>query len=1396
MIKLLTFLLRFSPRLVGLVIVTGLLAGMSSAGLIALINISLSSSGPKGASLVAAFVALGLTMMLSGFASRALLIELSQNAVFELRMRLSRQILAAPLLVLEKFGAPRLLASLIDDVMVVTGALLGIPALFINLATIVVCLIYLGWLSWQVLLAVLLFMALGMVSYHTLLKKALNYLQQARQQQNKLFGDFRALTQGAKELKLHLERREDFLENRLRTTGASFRRFNIIGSRIYAGADSWGQFLFFVVIGLALFVLPVMRDVPSHTVIGYILALLFMMAPIEVLLNFIPNIGRARIALRQIESLGLSLDKAAADNMEARGQPAPSISWRKLELVNVTHTYHQENNDESFTLGPINATLEAGETVFLIGGNGSGKTTLVKLVTGLYVPETGEVRLDGQPITGVNREWYRGHFSAVFSDFFLFETLLGLGSTGVDDTAAHYLSKLHLDHKVKVTNGELSTLELSQGQRKRLALLTALMEDRVLYVFDEWAADQDPVFKKVFYTEFLPTLKARGKTILVITHDDSYYALADRLIKLENGHIVPAALPMSEGVAAELIAAQAVMSDGRSETSVITPPAGERSRLSSVQTSVDGNGAPDLRIKQQARVTDVAGGEQMNGKEKISKRVARSWSWPNLARSGATILFVAIVVLVALSLLRPPAAVPENAPATEFSSARALKYLSVIASKPHPVGTLEQAQTRDYILEELRRLGLSPEVHEVSAVDNFRGELLAGTAHNIVARMSGTDSRKAVALVAHYDSTPYGPGASDDGAAVAAILETIRALKTGPPLKNDLIFLFTDGEEALMLGARAFRAEDPMLKEIALVLNFEARGTSGPSIMFETSRNNGWLIKQYAAAAPHPVANSLSYEIYRLLPNNTDFTIFKEVGISGLNFAYIAGAKNYHTALDSLANLDERSLQHHGMNALALARHFGNLSLDAMQEPNAIYFNTLGSGFVSYSASWSIPLLLLNALLLAGVVIAGLRKDAWTVSDLAIGTAGMLLSLLLVPGLVWLIWWLLSLAQTQLGATPEMTLYKSGFFGIGWISLSVAIFASLYNMLRWKVRPLGLAVSGLGVWLLLSAVTVIVVPGGNYLLAWPLFFALLGMMVLLFLRPDARLDTWRAWLVSCMFALPSLLLFVPFLSLIHIALGNSSFLGLSILSMLLGLGLLPLLYFVTSAVKWSLLFVTAAVAVICLFIGVLPSGHNREHPKPYHLLYAMNADTRKAVWASVDAQPNEWTEQFLSAQPQRGPITEYVPSNYKSFLQQPAEPIETSAPNLTTLEDQTAGGVRTLRLHISSSRQAAVTYVFADPNTRILTASLAGKQVDFNNQPVSNEPLFKKLLTYHGIPKEGIELTLQTKPGAPIKLIVMDQTYGLPASTRQDAPQPKPDHLIPMSFTYSNATLVQKAFAF
>ncbi len=259
------------------------------------------------------------------------------------------------------------------------------------------------------------------------------------------------------------------------------------------------------------------------------------MTPLQVIMNSLPQLGRANVAMQTINQLGFSLSNTKEEILSA-AVPADA-QWNTLELRAVTHSYNRESESQTFVLGPIDLYFKPCELVFIIGGNGSGKTTLVKLITGLYAPEQGHIYLDGREIEDKTVEWYRQHFSVVFSDFYLFEQLLGLNDADLEVKAQMYLEQLKLSHKVSVANGRFSSTDLSQGQRKRLALLTAYLEDRPIYVFDEWAADQDPYFKNIFYLQLLPELKARGKMVLVISHDDRYYNIADRIIKLDEGQV-------------------------------------------------------------------------------------------------------------------------------------------------------------------------------------------------------------------------------------------------------------------------------------------------------------------------------------------------------------------------------------------------------------------------------------------------------------------------------------------------------------------------------------------------------------------------------------------------------------------------------------------------------------------------------------------------------------------------------------------------------------------------------------------------------------------------------------------------------------------------------------------
>lgn len=522
--------------MVAIAIFTGFLSGGSSAALIALISRSISLGLTQSLDTLAiAFGCLTFVALTSSVISQITLIRLAQKAVFQLRLQLSQQILGTELAHLEKLGTSRLLATLTDDVQAVSDAVRLVPFLCIDMAIVAGCLGYIVWLSWKVFLLVCLLTVIALGSCRWLLKRGQKWLAKAREEQDTLFKHFRTVTDGTKELKLHYRRRQAFLKDDLQASAATFRHYQTRGLTQFAMTSSWGKLIFFFAIGFVLFALPKLMTLDARTLSGYVLTFTYLMLPMDNLVNSLPVLGRAGVALKKIKSLGISLSNRAETNTKPE---AIRQQWRSLQLKGVTHTYqtHQQE-DAGFVVGPIDLNFNPGELIFIVGGNGSGKSTLAKLILGLYIPEAGEIYLDGQQIDDQNREWYRQHFAVVFADFFLFDRLLGLDRDDLDAEAESYLKRLRLDHKVTVAGGKLSTTSLSQGQRKRLTLLTAYLEHRPIFLFDEWAADQDPVFKDVFYTELLPQLREQGKTILCISHDDRYFRYADRIIKLDYGQV-------------------------------------------------------------------------------------------------------------------------------------------------------------------------------------------------------------------------------------------------------------------------------------------------------------------------------------------------------------------------------------------------------------------------------------------------------------------------------------------------------------------------------------------------------------------------------------------------------------------------------------------------------------------------------------------------------------------------------------------------------------------------------------------------------------------------------------------------------------------------------------------
>ena len=522
-----------------LMIGVGTLSGLMSAGVLALINYVVHHTSDHSLLVLLGFIGLVAGKILSDLGSHVLLVRFSQDTILDLSLSLCAKILRAPLRRSEQRGAANILVTLTDDVSWVTWAIQCFPGFLMSGALVLGCGIFLAWLSWSVFLAVVAVSAVSIFIQQWLHTSTRRIIEASRDARAELFQRFRSLTDGLKELLMHRARRQEFVEKEVRGAAELYRKTNLEATRIQALLGAWNTVSLYSLVGFVLFLFPSYGLISSEALTGYIVAMIYMMGPITNIISIAPTLQRGQVALENIERLGISLDVDLRDVQAKEVSDPEPVLPPIVQWNNVEFSYGGEDRVETpFRLGPISFELHPGELVFVIGGNGSGKSTLVKVLAGLYHPLRGDVRLGGTMVTDDNREWYREQFSIIFSDFYLFKKLLGQSDSQVESLVPHYLRVLHLDQKITVHDRTFSTLDLSQGQRKRLALVTAYLEDRSIYIFDEWAADQDPQYKEVFYKTLLPDLRARGKTVIVITHDDRYFHLGNQVIKLEDGKVV------------------------------------------------------------------------------------------------------------------------------------------------------------------------------------------------------------------------------------------------------------------------------------------------------------------------------------------------------------------------------------------------------------------------------------------------------------------------------------------------------------------------------------------------------------------------------------------------------------------------------------------------------------------------------------------------------------------------------------------------------------------------------------------------------------------------------------------------------------------------------------------
>ena len=713
---------------------------------------------------------------------------------------------------------------------------------------------------------------------------------------------------------------------------------------------------------------------------------------------------------------------------------------------------------------------------------------------------------------------------------------------------------------------------------------------------------------------------------------------------------------------------------------------------------------------------------------------------------------VGILLLCALSILRvgrPPSPVPAIAPDTVFSAERAMKHVEQIAQRPHPIGGADHDRVRDYIVGQLSALGLPPQIQQTTAIGTRYQE--AGRVQNIIARLPGSDPNgKAVLVMAHYDGVEAGPAAADDGAGSAAILETLRALRAGKqPLPHDIIALFTDGEEAGLLGAAAFVREHPWAKDVAVVLNFEARGTSGRSFMFETGSGNLDAARALRRAG-NATAGSVFATIYRLLPNDTDFSETALLELPGLNFAFADGVERYHTSHDDVAHLNPGSLQHHGSQMLAMARTFGTEALPRAHTGDGVFFDLPMVGLIVYPQGLELPLAILALVLVIALLVRD-RKGVVT------GWLAALVAVALSGGIAWAVGRMLS--------GPAVW---SGLFATGIVLLAMSVTAACYAIAKRWSTPRGLYVGALIVWLAIALELAIRVPGVSYLFTWPLLFAAAAAL----LTRGREVADWATAVVA-------LLMLVGFfygVSVVMLGVAGTGAIALGVGASLISLLLSPLLELIAGNARWSGAPWLAGAGIALLVIAALTVRPSPDHPLRSALVYAENADSTDAWLGTLGGARDQWTRDVIGdGNPQRLPewTTRLLGSgNY--FHGRKVERVSLGAPSATLVGNAASGGVRRIALRVNAPA-GTIALAMRAGGAKVLASSIDGRVVDTTRY---RRRTGDWVMQYWAIPDSGVLVELSVPSGAQIDFDLAARAPGIPPTSGLRIP-PRPSYVVP-----------------
>ena len=760
-------------------------------------------------------------------------------------------------------------------------------------------------------------------------------------------------------------------------------------------------------------------------------------------------------------------------------------------------------------------------------------------------------------------------------------------------------------------------------------------------------------------------------------------------------------------------------------------------------------------------------------------------------RKNPTSILAIVCVLALLGIIyatmMPQGISKDDEALAEFSTERALNQVEIIAQKPHYVGSTNHELVANYLKLELNRIGLETSVQEGFTL-NDKGLLVKSK--NILARIKGTNNTKALLLLSHYDSAPhsFSKGASDDASGVATILEGIRAfLYSKHPQKNDIIILFSDAEELGLNGAALFVNKHPWAKDVGLVLNFEARGTSGPSYMLmETNKGNEALIKEFTKAKPsHPLSNSLMYSIYKMLPNDTDLTVFREQGnIQGFNFAFIDGHFNYHTQQDDVQHLNKTTLAHQGTYIMPLLKYFSNIDLNQTESTaDDVYFNAPFT-FISYPFTWVMPMTLIALGLLVIFIFVGKVKRIITFTEIFKGFVPLLGSII-VAGLVTFLGW-----KLVLEIYPQYSDLLNGFTYNGhayigaFVTLSIAICFAFYHHFSEAKTTMNHFVAPLLLWIIINAFLANSLTGAGFLII-PVYFGILLFGIFVFTQHYSLG-------MNLIFSIPALAIVAPFIVMFPIGLGLKILYGSAVLTVLLFGLLLPIFGAFAKKGAWIVVFFLTSIGFF-IYAGY-NSGYEYGKAKSNSLLYVYNADNNSAVWTTYDTNLDEWTKSYLGESNQKAVGLNTLPLTSKyntTFTYSAIAPVvEVPKPTIQFLRDSVIGNNRYLKIKISPNRKVNRYDIYANPKMTFFNFKANGVATSGEKgNRLQREDT--KILCYYVVGNEPLEMEFYINKSSVFDMDLIESSFDLMSNPLLNV-KPRNDWMMPTPFVLNDAVLIQQ----